>query len=134
MWQPNNEYKPKQQWEDHEDKALMACWGLTSLEEIAEAFMCSCYNIMTRARILGLIPSRCNLLSAKQIEDMVRLFDDNKTMDEVTAIYNLPNEIYRYKTVTPSCDRIASRELQDYHARNNENQLDMFGVAEGDNE
>lgn len=134
MWQPNNEYKPKHSWEPCEDKTLTICWGMTDIHEIAEAFMCSPYNIITRAKVLGLIPSGARLMSAKDLENMTQLFDSGHSIEYVSNMYNLPDEIYRYSVVPAGVDQKVNRELQEYYAKHNENQLDMFGNDAGESD
>ena len=129
-WTPPNEYKPKHDWQPFEDAALKSVWGLTDIHEIAEEFMCSPYNIITRARVLGLVPHGFHLLQAKNIEKMVQLFESGESMESVTSMYNLPSEIYHYAVVPNDADMKAERKLQEHYARNNKDQLDMFNTAQ----
>ena len=130
-WTPKSEYSHKSRWLDHEDKALMLVWGLTTVEEICEAFMCYPHNIIDRARQLGIMPAESRLITAENIEDMVVMMEYNAmNFTELAELFRLPDDQNRFIPVPTSALNEISRERQDYYAKTNDNQLDLLNNAE----
>lgn len=126
MWNPPNEYRRKTSWLPHEDKALITVWGLTAIEEICETFMCGPLDIINRARQMNIMPAEHTYLTSQDIDWMVRLFETGSSDADVAEKFCLPDHNFKY--IIPRDGALSSvrREVQDYYARINEDQLDMF--------
>jgi hypothetical protein len=127
MWNPPSEYKSKQNWLPHEDKTLISAWGLTTLEEICECFMCHPFNVVSRARQLGIMPAEFTYLTAQHLEWMTRLYEDGHDDSLVADKFGLPDHNLKY--IQPRSDAItqARREVQDFYSKLNKDQIDLFG-------
>jgi hypothetical protein len=125
-WYPY-EYKAKKSWSKHEDKALIMSWGLTSPEEICEAFLCRQIDLVLRVRQLGLMPSDYKGLYAEHIEKMAMMLEGGMSETEVAEIFGLPDHNFKY--IQPRSDAItqARREIQDFDSKLNIDQIDLFG-------
>lgn len=112
MYNPPDYYRKKSKWSKAEDKALISAFGLMVIEEICEAYMCTPSCVIQRARQLCILPAEHDETTAKEVELIISLFDEGISVEDVCDKFYMPD----YKR----------RALQDYYARNNENQLDMF--------
>lgn len=133
MWTPPTAYTAKQHWLEHEDKTLASVFGLTSIEEICEAFMCYPSCILQRARQLGLMGEEHSYLTAQHIEGMVRLYSLGLSYEDISDVYGLPDVFIKYYKPPTGASEAAARQYQDAHARQDPNQGDMFNHTE-DNE
>lgn len=127
MYNPPNDYRKKTNWSEAEDKALITIFGLTSIEEICEAYMCSPFCIISRARILGIMPPEHSLITAQDIEWMIRLLETGAGADELAEKFGLPDHNFKYIIPRDGALSACRREVQDYYAKQNDDQLSLFG-------